>query len=133
MASKGTKILARAVLEQLDGSVKPFSVLQQEAEYAIDAESKRNVLSDKPVSSVDSVEIQPKPDTKPLQTTERDTLLIIIAALLNYDGRNPEERGLAAEMEKWTTDVGVRVSEDTLKRHLKGIPDALGRRKKTED
>ncbi len=67
---------------------------------------------------------------KPLNTTERNTLLTIIAALCNYSDIKHQERGAAGQIAKLTVDIGAEVSEDTILTALKKIPNALETRMK---
>jgi hypothetical protein len=67
---------------------------------------------------------------KPLNQNERNSLLTIIAALCEYSGIDPKERGTATKVEKMTEDLGARVSHDTVKRALDKIPDAVESRMK---
>ncbi len=70
-------------------------------------------------------------DTHPqLGTTERSTLLIIIAALCKKSGIEYQERGAASQIAKLTDAIGATVSDDTIRRLLKAIPDALETRMK---
>ena len=71
----------------------------------------------------------PKGSDKPLTTTERNTLLVIIAALckgckLDYEGRH------AARIARMTDELGAPVSPETVRRHLDMIPNALESRGK---
>lgn len=78
----------------------------------------------------------PKPDikltaeNKPLSTTERATLLTIIAALCEYSGIKYQERGTAARIARLTEASGAPVSEDAISKALKKIPNALEARMK---
>ncbi len=67
---------------------------------------------------------------KPLATIERNSLLTIIAALCDKDAIIHQERGAAARIAALTDEIGANVSEDTVKRALDKIPDALESRKK---
>ncbi len=67
---------------------------------------------------------------KPMNTTERNTLLTIIAALCNYSDIKHQERGTAGQIAKLTVDIGAEVSDDTILTALKKIPDALRTRMK---
>jgi hypothetical protein len=75
---------------------------------------------------------QSEPDQKaerPLKQRERDTLLVIIAALAELpkiDVKKPSKAAVAIEGE--TARMGVRVAARTIEDHLKRIPDALDRR-----
>lgn len=77
-----------------------------------------------------SVNGVPKGAEKPISTTERNTLLTIIAALCDYSAINPDDRGAASQIAKLTEEVGATVSDDTVRRWLKAIPDALATRMK---
>lgn len=66
----------------------------------------------------------------PLKTTERNTLLTIIAALCDYSAINHQERGASVNIAKLTEEIGAAVSTDTVKRVLDKIPAALDARKK---
>lgn len=69
-------------------------------------------------------------DEKPLTTNEKNTLLVIIAALLKEQKTDPSAKGAAAYIKKLTEDIGAPISEDTALEKLRQIPDALERRKK---
>jgi hypothetical protein len=89
---------------------------------------------------IDSIEkAEPQSDTasndsqnasKSLGTTERNTLLTIIAALCDYSDIKHDERGAAAQIARLTQDIGAAVDDGTVKRHLEKIPDALESRTK---
>jgi hypothetical protein len=67
---------------------------------------------------------------KGLTATERNTLLTIIAALCDYSAIKPDDRGAANQIAKLTEEIGATVSDDTVRRWLKLIPDALATRMK---
>lgn len=67
---------------------------------------------------------------KGLTATERKTLLTIIAALCDYSAIKPDDRGAANQIAKMTEEIGATVSDDTVRRWLKLIPDALATRMK---
>lgn len=67
---------------------------------------------------------------KPITTTERNTMLTIVAALCDYSAIKIEERGAAGQIAKLTEEIGAAVSDDTIRRWLKMIPDALAARMK---
>lgn len=78
-----------------------------------------------------SVEIDaPSSAEKPMTTNERNTLLTIIAALCDYSAIIPVERGTASQIAKMTEEVGAPVTDDTIRKVLAKIPDALVSRKK---
>lgn len=67
---------------------------------------------------------------RPLRTTERNTLLIIIAALCDHSEIKIDDRGAASQIARLTDEIGASVSDDTVRRWLKSIPDALESRMK---
>jgi hypothetical protein len=86
-------------------------------------------------SALHDLEIQlAEPDQKaekPLQQRERNTLLVIIAALAELskiDVKKPSSA--AAAIESQTIRMGARVSDRRIEDHLKRIPAALEDRKK---
>ena len=71
------------------------------------------------------------PEEKPLSTNERNTLLVIIAALCREAKIDYTRPAKAAGMILHTADgMGVKIGETTIERHLKKIPDALETRMK---
>lgn len=66
----------------------------------------------------------------PIGTTERNTLLTIIAALCNYSAIKHQDRGAAMQIAKLTEQLGTAVSDDTVRRALSKIPEALETRTK---
>lgn len=90
----------------------------------------------KPVTAVasqakasDEFAMRAKAD-KGLATTERNTLLTIIAGLCNYSAIELNDRGAANQIAKMTEEIGAAVSDDTVRRWLKAIPGALDARMK---
>ena len=69
---------------------------------------------------------------KPLSTTERNTLLIMIAALCKEAGINPQSRTSAGKMERLVDALGLRkgITDETARRHLDKIDEALRPRMK---
>ncbi len=67
---------------------------------------------------------------KGLTATERNTLLTIIAALCDYSAIKIDDRGAASQIAKLTEGIGATVSDDTMRRWLKAIPNALETRMK---
>ena len=67
---------------------------------------------------------------KPLLTTERNSLLTIIASLCDYSAIEHQGRGAASQIAKLTEELGAAVSVDTVRRTLAKIPDALETRLK---
>jgi hypothetical protein len=62
---------------------------------------------------------------KPLLTTERNTLLTIIAALCDHTRINYKERGTAAQIARMTQKIGAPVSDDAIREALKKISNTL--------
>lgn len=70
-------------------------------------------------------------EEKPLQTKERRSLLVVIAALAKEAGINIEQPSKAATIiEGMTVQMGAYVAKRTIEEHLKKIPDALEARSK---
>lgn len=65
-----------------------------------------------------------------LNTKELTTLLIIIAALCKELEKPHAEKGAAGYIQKLTEDIGAPVTDDTIRKYLTQIPDALERRMK---
>ena len=66
---------------------------------------------------------------KPLTSNERNTLLVIIAALCDYSDIKYQERGAAGEIAKMTEEISAAISDDSIRRALAKIPEALDRRR----
>lgn len=77
-----------------------------------------------------SVNGTPNGPEKPISANERNSLLTIIAALCEYSAIRPQERGAASQIAKLTEEIGAVVSDDTVRRALAKIPDALETRMK---
>lgn len=67
---------------------------------------------------------------KPMGATERNTLLVIIAAICDFSAIMPQERGAAAKIAKMTDEIGASVTDDTIRKFLAMIPEALQSRMK---
>lgn len=67
---------------------------------------------------------------KPLKTTERNTLLTIIAALCDYSAIDPQARGAAQQIANMTQEIGAAITDDTIRNALAKIQDAVESRKK---
>jgi hypothetical protein len=67
---------------------------------------------------------------KPITTNERDSLLLLIAALCKHSKINFEERGAATNLAKMTETHGYTLSDDAIRKALLKIPDAIERRSK---
>lgn len=65
------------------------------------------------------------PKDKPLSTVERNTLLKIIAALCDYSDIKHQERGAATQIARMTEEIGAAVTDDTIRKVLAKIPEAL--------
>lgn len=65
-----------------------------------------------------------------LTTTERKTLLTIVAALCEYSAIDYQGRGAANQIAKLTEEIGAAISDDTVRRWLKRIPETLETGKK---
>ena len=77
---------------------------------------------------------EPNEMEKPLDSRERTTLLVIMAALARGAGIDLAQPSKAAmQIEALTTELEARVAGRTIEEHLKRIPDALERRGKTSD
>jgi hypothetical protein len=72
-----------------------------------------------------------KVEDKPLKTTERNTLLTIVAALCGeHSDININDHGASTKIARMIERLGVQVSDDTVRRYLNKIPNALESRKK---
>jgi hypothetical protein len=60
-----------------------------------------------------------------LGSKERNTLLILIAALCSEAKINYKQRGISSAIQKMTEELGSPVSDDTINRVLKQIDSAL--------
>lgn len=67
---------------------------------------------------------------KKLETRERNTLLTIIAALCKYSKIEYEQQGALKQIVKITEENGTPVSDDTIRKTLKQLSDAVANRKK---
>ncbi|MBC7619867.1 MAG: hypothetical protein H7293_12940 [Candidatus Saccharibacteria bacterium] len=66
----------------------------------------------------------------PITPTERNTLLIIIAALCDYSDIKHADRNTAKQISGFTAEIGAPVTDETVRTALNKIPDALERRKR---
>lgn len=71
-----------------------------------------------------------KETDKELSSKERNTLLVLIAVMCDQANFDYTKRGIASAIEAATEQMGVRVSDDTIRKILKQIPLALESRKK---
>lgn len=60
-----------------------------------------------------------------LHTKERQSLLLLIAVLANQAGVDLAERGATATIARMTEEFGAAMSEDTVRKYLKQVGDAL--------
>ena len=67
---------------------------------------------------------------KHLTTNERNTLLIIIAALCEYSDIKHQDRGAAKQIADLTDEIKASVTDDTIRKILAKIPDAMEARMK---
>jgi len=72
-----------------------------------------------------------KKNAAQLTTTERNTLLTIIAALCKYSEIDLNSRGAVSSVVQRTDEIGAPVSDDTVRKVLGQISDALASRKKS--
>jgi hypothetical protein len=77
-----------------------------------------------------TMEVAPPFVEKPLSTTERNTLLTIIAALCDYSDIKHQGRGAAVQVAKMTAEMGAPVTDDTVRDVLAKIPNAVESRMK---
>jgi hypothetical protein len=81
------------------------------------------------VSSEDTFPNGLDPHEQPLRTTERNSLLSIIAVLCDEQGLNTDRAAKTAAVIKHRADLaGIYLGETTVENHLKKIPDAITRR-----
>lgn len=67
---------------------------------------------------------------KPLSSNERNSLLVLIGAMCKNVGIDPEQRGVAPSLVKMTEIVGAPLTDDTIRKILKQIEDAISVRSK---
>ena len=92
-------------IEELDRFIKEF-----------DNEAKPNPKNDKSKSK--------------MMTRERNTLLVLIATLCKQANFDYTQRGISKAIEAATEELGVRISDDTIRGILNDIPNALESRQK---
>lgn len=78
----------------------------------------------------ESTSDNPTKHNKPLHPNERVSLLVVIAALCDHAAINPSERGAAVQIAKMTEKLGAPVSDDTIRRVLDKIENAVESRMK---
>jgi len=128
--SKNTKHFVspgKAEKEEIDYSWKMSraEVARLATYLGYDLELFSDLLSD---ASPDAPEetIKDQKQDKPLDTREKNTLLTIIYALCEKQSVKPDQRGLAKELEIISDTLGQKVSERTIKEHLKKASELLG-------
>ena len=67
---------------------------------------------------------------KPLSSKERNSLLVLIGALCKEVDIDPGQRGVAASLVAMTENLGAPLTDDTIRKILKQIPDAIELRNK---
>jgi hypothetical protein len=65
-----------------------------------------------------------------LGTKERNTLLTIIASLCDYSAIDLKARGVAGQIAKMTEEIGAPVTDDTIRKVIAQVNDALESRAK---
>lgn len=90
------------------------------------------VITKEDIESFEAQFSEPIIAEKPLGTNERNTLLVLIAALCKSAGIDPASRTAAGDLTQLARADGINVDidRDTVKDKLKQIPDALGARAK---
>jgi hypothetical protein len=77
-----------------------------------------------------SIDATKAKDQKPLSPTERNTLLVMIAALCEGVGIKHQDRTAASKLVRLADAIGVSVSDDTTRNVLRQIPEAIEARTK---
>jgi hypothetical protein len=77
-----------------------------------------------------SIDASKAKDQKPLSPTERNTLLVMIAALCEDVGIKHQDRTAASKLVRLADAIGVSVSDDTTRNVLRQIPEAIEARRK---
>lgn len=67
---------------------------------------------------------------RPVSTSQRRTLLTIIAALCDYSEIDPQARGAGQRIAEMTQKTGAPITAETIKKYLDEIPDATESRMK---
>lgn len=65
-----------------------------------------------------------------MMTREKNTLLVLIAALCKQANFDYSQRGISKAIEAATEELGARIGDDTIRKILKEIPEALESRQK---
>ena len=69
-------------------------------------------------------------DEKPLASKERNSLLVLIAALCKEANVNPKQRGIASSLVAMTELIGAPLTDDTIRKILNQIEPAIETRSK---
>lgn len=75
-------------------------------------------------------EMSDEPKERPISTSQRRTLLTIIAALCNHSSIDPQARGASPQIANMTEKIGADITAETIKKYLDEIPDAVESRMK---
>jgi hypothetical protein len=73
---------------------------------------------------------EPATSSGDLGSKERNTLLVLLATMCKQADFDYTARGISKAIEAATEEMGVRVSDDTIRNIIKQIPAALESRKK---
>lgn len=65
---------------------------------------------------------------KKIDVREKDSLLLIIAALLKAQGWEPDDRETTGKVEKKMNLLGINMNIKTIRKHLRTIPDVVARK-----
>ncbi|QDF65971.1 hypothetical protein FJQ87_04130 [Shewanella sp. SNU WT4] len=69
-------------------------------------------------------------DDKPISTNEKNSLLVLIAALCNEANVDWNQRGISTSLTVMTDHIGASLTDDTIRKILKQIPSAIESRSK---
>ena len=78
---------------------------------------------------IQSLEDTPKSD-RPLKSKERNSLLVLIAALCREQGIDCNQRGVATSIELMTQKLGTPLTDDTIRKILSQVENAIESRNK---
>ncbi len=82
------------------------------------------------VDFLNSLESDQPKNTSSSQSKEKNTLLVMIAALCNELEIKPNQRGVSASLEMMTENIGAPLSDDTIRKILRQLEDAVTARSK---
>jgi hypothetical protein len=88
------------------------------------------VRTDAMLSFLQAINEEPSKSQKPLSTKERNTLLVLLAALCKEGKIDYKKPGMAAAVAKMTENIGSPISDDTIRNVFKQIDEALDARNK---